>query len=173
MTDSVQYRAEVPAALADDAGRHFRDYVYRRMFGWPIALAGVVDVAGCLLCVSFGGWTPATVSLCLLMTLALGYFGANYFTRPRVISGHLQRTFGAGATFTLRPDGFDVEVGPNKMTRAWGRQRAIVEQEGYFLVVIAPTIGLVLPRLGMPEAGVEWVRAAMQGPMTRSRFPGT
>ena len=101
MIDAVQYRAGVPATLADDAGRGFRDYVHRRMFGWPVALAGVVDVAGRILCVSFGGWTPATVSPCSLMTLALVHFGANHFIRPRVISGRLHRTSGAGATFTL------------------------------------------------------------------------
>jgi hypothetical protein len=172
LTDSVQYQASFPAALTDDAGRRFRDYVYRRMFGWKIALFLLIDVIGCIVGVVLTGWTMATIVLCALIGLATGYFIANYFLRPRVMSQRILRAFSAGAIVTLRPDGFDIEVGPNKMTRPWGRQRAILEFEPYFLLVILPTIALVLPRQGMPEPGVAWIRAAMQGPMSKSRFPG-
>jgi hypothetical protein len=173
LTDSVQYQASFPAALAHDAGKRFTDHVYRRMFGWKIALFLLIDVIGCIVAVVLAGWTPATIALCALIGLATAYFIVSYFLRPRVISQRILRAFGAGATVTLRPDGFDIEVGPSKMTRPWGRQRAILEFEPYFLLVILPTIALVLPRRGMPEQGVAWVRAAMQGPMSKSRFPGT
>ena len=172
MTDSVQYQAAFPVALADDAGRRFTDFVYRRMLGWKIAVFLLVDVIGCVLAVALAGWTPSTMALCLLIGLAGAYFVANYFLRPGVMARRILRAFGAGATVTLRPDGFDIQVGPNKMTRPWGRQRAILECDGYFLLVILPTIGLVLPRAGMPPEGEEWVRAAMRGPMSKSRMPG-
>jgi hypothetical protein len=172
LTDSVQYQASFPAALADDAGKRFTDHVYRRMFGWKIGLCLLIDVIGCIVGVVLTGWTMATIVLCALIGLATVYFIANYFLRPRVMSQRILRAFGSGATITLRPDGFDIEVGPDKMTRAWGRQRALLEFEPYFLLVILPTIALVLPREGMPAQGVDWIRAAMAGPMTRSRFPG-
>jgi hypothetical protein len=172
LTAFVQYQASFPAALTDDAGRRFRDYVYRRMFGWTMALFLLIDVIGCVAAVVLAGWTMPTIVLCALIGLATGYYVANYFLRPRVMSQRILRAFGSGATITLRPEGFDIEVGPNKMTRPWGRQRAILEFEPYFLLVILPTIALVLPREGMPAQGVDWTRTAMAGPMTRSRFPG-
>jgi hypothetical protein len=172
LTESVQYQASFPAALADDAGRQFRNYLYRRLFGWPIALFLVIDIVGCVVAVAGGGWSPATIAMCALIGVATLYFVVNYFTRPGVMARRVQRAFGAGATVTLRADGFDIEVGPNRMTRLWGRQRAILEFETYFLLVILPTICLVLPRQGMPSQGEAWIRAAMQGPMTKRRFPG-
>ena len=173
MTESVQYQASFPATLTDDAGRRFRDYVYRRMYGWTIAGCVLVNLVACVASVMLTGWAGSTIGLCVLVGTTGLYFAGNYFVRPRVISRRLLRAFGRGATVTLRPDGFDIEVGPNRMSRPWGRQRAILESDGYFLLVILPTIGLVLPRQGMPPQGEDWVRAAMAGPMTRSRFPGT
>ena len=162
MTDSVQYRATYPVALTDDAARRFVVFVYRHLFGWKLALAASVNAALCLLGIVFVGWTPSTIALCALIVLATSYFVVNWFVRPGLSSRMLQRLFGAGATITLREEGFELEVGANKMARAWGRQRAILEYDGYFLLVIAPTLFLVLPRAGMPEQGVAWIRAAMQ-----------
>ncbi len=172
LSESVRYQARFPATLTEDAGRRFTDYVYRRMFGWKIAAAMLVNLTGCIAMVLLAGWTAPTIAFCALMGIAALYFVGNYFMRPRVMSQRLLRTFGPGATITLRPDGFDLEVGPNKMTRPWGRQRAILESDQYFLLVILPTICLVLPRQDMPSQGEAFVRAAMAGPMTRSRLPG-
>ena len=170
--DAVRYEASFPQALVDDAGRRFTAYVYRRLFGRTLALAMAVNVIGCVACVALAGWTPATAGFCALIGLAALYFAGNYALRPGITARRLQRAFGNGATITLRPDGFDLETPAGKMSRPWGRQRALLEFDDYFLLVILPTIGLVLPRQGMPAQGVAWVRAAMQGPMTKPPFPG-
>ena len=172
MTDSVQYTAHFPTALTDDAGRRFTNYVYRRIFGWWLALFLLIDVIGCALGVALAGWSAATIVFTALIALAIGYFVANWLLRPGVMSRRLQRAFGGGAFVTLRPDGFDLEVGPGRMSRPWGRQRAILEFDAYFLLVILPTVMLVLPREGLPAQGEAWIRAAMQGPMTKALFPG-
>jgi hypothetical protein len=172
MSDSVQYQASFPAALADDAGRRFRDYVYRHLFGGWIALAFVVNVAGCIASIALSGWTGTTIAFAALVVVLTLYFGGNWVLRPGVTSRRLQRAFGGGALVTIRPEGFDLEVGQGKLSRSWARQRAIVETESYFLLVILPTIALVLPRDGMPAQGEAWIRAAMQGPMAKSPLPG-
>lgn len=172
MTDAVQYHATLSAPLADDAGRRFTRFVYLKLFGWKLALAWIVNAGACLLGIVFVGWTGPTIGLCVLIAISTIYFGVNFALRPGVISRRLQRAFDQGVTITLRPDGFDLERGPNKVTRPWGRQRAILEYEHYFLLVILPTIGLALPRQGMPAQGEAWVRAAMHGPMTRGPWPG-
>lgn len=172
MSDSVQYQASFPAALTDDAGRRFRDYVYRHMFGGWIALAFLVNVAGCIASIVLTGWTGMTIAFAVLVVVLTLYFGGNWLLRPGITSRRLQRAFGGGVLVTIRPDGFDLEVGPGKLSRSWGRQRAIVEAEAYFLLVILPTIALVLPREGLPAQGEAWIRAAMQGPMTTSPLPG-
>ncbi len=172
MTDSVQYQASFPEALVDDAGRRFRDHVYRRMFGWTLATCTLIWLVGCIAGVLLLGWTGSTITLVVMLAVTQTYYVANYFLRPRVIARRLLRAFGHGALVTLRPDGFDIEVGSSRMSRPWGRQRAILESDAYFLLVILPTIGLVLPRQGMPEQGVDWIRAAMAGPMTKPPLPG-
>jgi hypothetical protein len=172
MSESVQYQASFPVALTDDAGRRFRDYVYRHMFGGWIALAFVVNVAGCIASIALTGWTGPTIAFAVLVVVLALYFAVNWVVRPGVMSRRLQRAFGGGAFVTLRPDGFDLEVGPGKLTRSWGRQRAILEGDTYFLLVILPTVMLVLPREGMPAQGEAWVRAAMQGAMTSAPIPG-
>jgi len=172
LTDAVQYLASFPATLTDDAGRRFRDYVYRHMFGWQLALCGLINLIACVAFVALLGRTTETILLCALMGVSATYFTVNYATRRRVTSRRLIRAFGDGATVTLRPDGFELQVGSNTLSRPWGRQRAILESDQYFLLVILPTICLVLPREGMPAEGMAWIRAAMAGPMTRSRLPG-
>ena len=172
LTESVQYEASFPATLTDDAGRRFTDHVYRRMFGWKIAACVLINLVACVAGVLTAGWTAVTISFIVLIGMSTLYFIGNYFLRPWLISQRLLRAFGRGAKVTLRPDGFDIEVGPNKLSRRWGQQRAIVESDHYFLLVILPVMGLVLPRQGMPEQGVAWVRAAMAGPMTKGRFFG-
>lgn len=172
MSDSVQYQASFPPALADDAGRRFRDYVYGHMFGKWLALAFVVNLAGCVASIALSGWTAQTIVFAGLVALTSLYFGGNWVLRPGVMSRRIQRAFEGGALVTIRPDGFDLEVGQGKLSRPWGRQRAIIESDSYFLLVILPTVMLVLPREGLPAQGEAWIRAAMQGPMTRRPLPG-
>jgi hypothetical protein len=43
LTDSV-HQASFPPALADDAGKRFTEFVYRRMFGWMLLLFWLIDV---------------------------------------------------------------------------------------------------------------------------------
>lgn len=172
MSESVQYQASFPAALTGDAGRRFTDYVYRHLFGWKMAAAVVVNLAGCVAIVLSAGWTAPSIALCAVMAITALYFAVNYVLRPGITSRRLANTFGDGATVTLRPEGFDLQVGARKMSRSWGRQRAILEFDDYFLLVILPTVGLVLPRQGMPEQGLGWMRAAMQGPKAKAPFPG-
>lgn len=172
MTEAVKYDATFPAALADDAGRRFTEWVYRHLFGWKIGVAVCLNLTGCVLGVIFYGWTFPMNALVAMVGLATGYLVVNRLVRPGVMSRRLQRTFGAGAAITLRPDGFDIAVGEHRMSRPWGRQRAILEFDGYDLLPILPTMCLVLPRAGMPAEGEAWVCEAMRGPMTSSMLPG-
>lgn len=172
MADAVTYEARFPVALTDDAGRRFTDWVYRHVFGWKIAAAVSINVGGCALAVAFNGWNVPTITLTALMGVCVTYFVVNRFVRPGVMSRRLQRAFGAGAAVTLRPDGFDIAVGERRMSRPWGRQRAILEHDAYYLLPILPTMCLVLPREGMPAEGEAWVREAMRGPVSASVPPG-
>ena len=170
--EGVQYEARFPQALTDDAGRRFTEWVYRHLFGWKIAAATLINLGGCALAVAFTGWHASTIALSSLVGVAVAYFLVNRLVRPGITSRRLQRAFGAGAVITLRPDGFDLAAGGNRMSRPWSRQRAILEHDAYYLLPILPTMCLVLPREGMPAAGEAWVREATRGPVSASEPPG-
>ena len=172
VVDAVQYQARFPQALTDDAGRRFTEYVYRHLLGWKIGLAVAINIAGCAMAVFFSGWMTSTIALSAFTGTAIVYFLVNRVVRPGVTSRRLQVAFGAGATVTLRPDGFDIAVGERRISRPWSRQRAILEFDAYWLLPILPTMCLVLPRDGMPAEGEAWVREAMRGEVTASVPPG-
>ncbi len=172
MADAVTYDAKFPVALTDDAGRRFTEWVYRHVLGWKMAAATAINFGACVLAVVFVGWTFVTIALAAVAGPATAYLVVNRWVRPGVMSRRLQRAFGAGAAITLRPDGFDIAVDKGRLSRPWGRQRAILEFDAYYLLPILSTMCLVLPRAGMPAEGEAWVREAMRGPMTASPFPG-
>ena len=152
----VTYSSELVAAAA----KMFRDYQFKR-YGRLLLLCCAINALGFALVLWFGAPLDASM-LFIAFVVVIGpvWLAYKYFAGPTIIAAKLRYVLAPAGCVTIGSASVSLPIRDGKQLELpWSRVKSVQEAESLFLLIVSPLWAYFLPKLAMPEALHEKLRA--------------
>jgi hypothetical protein len=152
----VTYSAEQVAAAAEV----FRDYQFKR-YGRLLLLCCVINALGFALALWFGAPLDATMQfVAFVVVIGPVWLAYKYFAGPAIIAAKLRYVLAPAGRVTVGSASVSLPTRDGKQLELpWSRVKSVQEAESLFLLIVSPLWAYFLPKLAMPAALLEELRA--------------
>ncbi len=155
----IVFTAEYTDDLVQHAARSFRDYLFRR-YGPLLIAACVINALGLGLALHLGAEASLALSgVVIVVVLGPTWLLYKYFSIPSQYAVKLRSALPTRGRVSLSAASVSLEVQGQEAVVPWSLVRAVVETSAVFLLVVSPFAVTFVPRVGLPAAAYETLRA--------------
>jgi YcxB-like protein len=156
--NAIEFEAPFSDTLIEVAAKSLVRQSLERFFGWKFLIAGTINIIAFVLILAL--W-PSTLAIWVIGFIAIAppvYFLLALAIRPRKVGAILRERLQPSAHISLGSDSFTVAANGRSATMLWGDVKKVIEFKDYFLFMLQPIGGAVVPRSNMPAEGDGLIR---------------
>lgn len=156
------FEAEYSGELIEQAGRAFRDYLFRRYGPWLIA-ACLINAIGLALSVWLGA-PPGPILWGVVFVVVVGpvWLLYEYFVEPHRYAARLKRVLPSRGRVSINSEAVSFLVRGQESKLPWSSVKVVVETQAFFLLIVSPFAFTFVPKSGLPVETYDTFRARSQ-----------
>lgn len=159
---TVAFDAEYSPELIDEAGRAFRDYLFRRYGPWLVA-ACLINAMGLALSLWLGLETgPVLWGVVFIVVIGPVWLAYEYLFEPHRYAARLKRVLPSRGRLSVDSEAVSLVVRGQESKLPWSLVKVVVETQAFFLLVVSPFAFTFVPKSGLPVEAYDTLRAKSQ-----------